>query len=492
MEHKIPPAYPLGFLSPQAEVNLPALAVQGRIPDWLTGTLLRNGPGAFQVGSQAYRHWFDGLAMLHRFSIAGGKVAYANKFLNTRAYREAQSSGRIAYSEFATDPCRSLFARVMAVFDPKITDSAKVSIAQVAGRMMALAETPVQVYFDPQTLEAAGVFQYEPRTVGQMTTVHPHFGGADAFNLVTRYHARSHYNFYRVRGAAGGAVTEQVASLPVSRPAYLHSFGMSQNYFIIAEFPLVVNPLDLLLWLRPYIENFKWEPQRGTRLWVINRHNGTLVAQSETDPFFAFHHINAFERGGELVIDLAAYPDAEIIQSYYINRLADSRGELPHGTLRRVRIPLEGAKRARVRWETRSDVCIELPHFDYTRYNTRADYRSVYAISLHPSQPGGFYNRLVKLDVETAQVVDWFEPGCYPGEPVFVRRPDGAAEDDGVILSVVLDANAGISFLLVLDAASFGELARATLPHPALIGYHGAFLPAPEAEPQVKGRAKNE
>src|SRR3954452_23567092 len=61
----------------------------------------------------------------------------------------------------------------------------------------------------------------------------------------------------------------------------------------------------------------------------------------------------------------------------------------------------------------------------------------------------------------------WSEPGCYPGEPVFVERPDGTAEDDGVILSVVLDANAERSFLLILEARTFEEVARAeAAPHP--------------------------
>lgn len=58
---------------------------------------------------------------------------------------------------------------------------------------------------------------------------------------------------------------------------------------------------------------------------------------------------------------------------------------------------------------------------------------------------------------------------------MFAGRPGRTAEDDGVVLSVVLDAPRGTSFLLVLDAATFTELARAELPHPVLFGYHGQF-----------------
>ncbi len=45
-----------------------------------------------------------------------------------------------------------------------------------------------------------------------------------------------------------------------------------------------------------------------------------------------------------------------------------------------------------------------------------------------------------------------------------------------MVLSVVLDAAQGRSFLLVLDAASLGEIARAYVPHPILFGYHGEYF----------------
>lgn len=466
--------YTLGFTETPAELALDSLPVQGKLPPWLTGTLIRNGPGTFHVGAQTYRHWFDGLAMLHKFSFGGGKVSYANKYLDNNSYRAARDTGRISYAEFATDPCRDLFARAMAVFSPQITDSAKVNVAKIAGQYMALAETPIQVQFDIKTLQSVGVFNYEKRIVGQMTTVHPQFDFArgDTYNVVTHYNALSHYNIYRI--AVSGAV-QKTGAVPVLHPAYLHSFGMSQNFIIIAEFPLVVNPLDLLLWLRPYIENFRWEPQRGTPFTIINRHTGQIAGRFECDPFFAFHHVNAFERGDELVVDLVGYDDAGIIQHYYLNRLSDPGIELPFGTLRRFRIPL-GQKRKRISAETLSEACMELPRFDVERFNMNADYRCVYAAGIDPTHRAGFYNQILKVDLSTRGLQTWSQTGCYPGEPVFVGRPGRTAEDDGVILSVVLDSQRGNSFLLALDAHTFEEIARAEVPQPILFGYHGEYF----------------
>ena len=465
-------AYELGFGRTEQEIEVDDLSVSGTLPEWLTGTLIRNGPGTFQVGDQRYRHWFDGHAMLHKFSFQKGKVSYANKFLETKAHKAAMESGRIVYTEFATDPCWSLFGKARAIFSPQITDDAKVNVAKIEDKYFALAETPIQVHFDLETLKTVGVFNFEDRLPGQMTTVHPHFDFDNriVYNNVVRYNAISRYNIYQL---TGGKVT-RVASIPVSKPAYLHSFGMSQNYIFLTEFPLFVNPISLLLWLKPYIENFKWNPGKGTRIWVVNRFTGEVVGKYQSDPFFAFHHVNAFETKDEVIFDIVAYEDSSILKAYYLDRLRDEHLELPFGKLRRYHLPLKGK---RATYEVISDVCMELPVFDYRNYVLNSDYRYVYAVGINPMQRQGFYNQIVKVDIETRQDISWFEKDCFPGEPVFVNRPDREGEDDGVLLSVVLDANKGKSFLIVLNAHDLSEIARADIPHAVLFGYHGAYFP---------------
>jgi carotenoid cleavage dioxygenase-like enzyme len=56
-----------------------------------------------------------------------------------------------------------------------------------------------------------------------------------------------------------------------------------------------------------------------------------------------------------------------------------------------------------------------------------------------------------------------------------VPKPGAVDEDDGAVLSVVLDAAAGNSYLAVLDARSFSELARVDAPHHIPFGFHGIF-----------------
>ncbi len=456
------------------EVQLDDVPVRGELPAWLAGSLIRNGPGTFHVGERRYRHWFDGLAMLHRFTILDGRVSYANRFLETKAYSAARDEGRIAYSEFATDPCRSLFARAMAVFDPETTDSAKVNIARVAERYLALAETPIQVQFDPDTLRTVGVTGWDSSVFGRMTTVHPHLDEDrhEAINLVTRYGAMSTYAFRRVDTTDAAAPrVRTLTTRRVPQPSYIHSFGISGRYLVLVEFPLVVNPVSLLLWLRPYIENFRWRPERGSRFHIFDRETGAHVRSVTTEAFFAFHHVNAYDDDGQVVVDLVGYDDASVIESFYLHRLEEPDARIPPGTLRRFRIPLSGP--ADVHGEVLSPTAIELPSIDYARMNTNPAHRYVYGVGLKGER--GFYDQLVKIDAVDGGTAVWRETDCYPGEGVFVGRPGREREDDGVVLSVVLDAARGVSFLLVLDAASFTELARAELPHPVLFGYHGQF-----------------
>jgi len=125
------------------------------------------------------------------------------------------------------------------------------------------------------------------------------------------------------------------------------------------------------------------------------------------------------------------------------------------------------------RKEVLSDTGLELPRIDYARVNGRP-YRYVWGTGNRV--PGHFTDQLVRIDVATGQAKTWHTVGCYPGEPVFVARPGATTEGDGVVLSVVLDAAAETSFLLVLDAATLHEQARATVPHPIPLGFHGQYL----------------
>jgi len=463
------PAYAGGLETLESEVELDSLAVEGEIPEWLSGSLLRNGPAKFEVGERQLASWLDGYSMLHRFSFGGGSVSYANRFLRSKSYRAAEE-GRIPYMGFATDPCRSIFKRAASLFRPRITDNCNVSLTRLGDEYVAMTETPLPIAFDPETLETLGVSFKPP---GGHATAHPHHDPErdELIAYATHFGPRCEYRIFAQRDRR---TQRQIGSMPVREPSYMHSFAMTERYAVLVAFPFVVNPLQLLTGAGSFIENYRWKPELGTQVIVFDREDGTLRGVYEAEPCFAFHHVNAFERGGELVLDMAAYESAEVIDSLFLGHLRDPEGPIaPSAQLLRYRIDLD---RGRVAEEALADRHLELPRIDYGERNGRP-YRYVYGVGAPgPGEEYDFLDRLVKIDVTTGAREEWREPGAYPGEPVFVPAPrSDRAEDDGVLLSVVFDAR-GTSYLLVLDAAGLEELGRARVPHRIPFGFHGEYF----------------
>src|SRR3954453_8759420 len=457
----------LGFKSLDEETAVDSLPVTGELPGWLSGALVRVTPARLEVGGRRLDHWFDGIAMLNRFGIADGTVSYRSRFLDSVAYRDSQE-GEWRHGGFATDPCRSLFKRVQSMFSPDVTDNPNVNMARIGDRYIAMTETPMPVAFDPETLATAGHLEYADKLKAHVTTAHPHHD-RERDELVN-YHAYfSRVSKYVLYGLpAESSARRVIAELPVKEPSYMHSFGMSERYLILAEYPLRVNPLKLAFSGKPFIQNYTWRPSEPAVFQVIDRETGRLRGSYETDAFFCFHHVNAYERDGgrELVVDLVAYDDPAIIDALYLGP-EEPRGPIPATELRRYVIDLETGA---VGSETLASD-LELPRIDYGRRNTKP-YRYLYA----SRSADAWFDQLVKIDVSDRSETVWSAPGCHPGEPIFAREPGTDDEDAGVVLSVVLDAAAGKSSMVVLDARSFQELARAEAPHHIPFGFHGQFL----------------
>ena len=340
----------------------------GELPAWLTGALVRVTPALLDVGGRRVAHWFDGLAMLNRFGFADGEVSYASRFLESRAYR--RRGGRVAPGGFATDPCRSIFKRVQQIFSPDITDNPNVNLARIGERYIAMTETPLPVEFDPETLDTIGHLEYADRLkrARHDGAPAPRRERDELVNYVARFSRMSEYVLYGL--PAGCSARRVIARLPVNEPAYMHAFGMSGRYLILAEYPLRVNPLRLAFSGKPFIENYRWRAEEPTRFQVFDRASGELRGTYETDAFFCFHHVNAFERGGELVIDLCATTTPA--SSTRSTSTRPARGAIPPVELRRYTIDLDGGS---VRREPLADGSLELPRIDYGRRNTR-DYRT--------------------------------------------------------------------------------------------------------------------
>lgn len=463
--------YQKGFADQTKEISVPSLEVEGVIPDWLSGTLVRNGPARFRLEDKILNHWFDGLAMLHKFDIANGQVSYANKFLDTPALQAAKD-GKMKYAEFATDPCRSLFNRITQVFTGSASGAnANVSIGKIDKEFVAQTETPLPVAFDVATLKTIGIVSYDDKLKGELTTAHPHYDQDDQFNYLLSFGRKSTYSIYKLPN--GSKKRELIGSYSTDRPSYMHSFGLTQKYVILMEFPLVVNPINMLLRDKPFIANYTWKPERGTRFSLVDRHTGEVKFAHTDEAWFGFHHVNAVDHGSKIDLDIIVYPNADVVQYFYLNSLlnAPNQETYPENELRRFTIDLSAGT---VSSRKLIDCSAELPRINYAQCNSKT-YRYVYANGIAKQGDSVFLDTVVKFDL-AGDVKEWRQDGQYPGEPVYVAQPDAQSEDDGILLTVVLDATANNSYLLLLAARDLSEIARASVPQHVPFGFHGAYI----------------
>jgi len=128
---------------------------------------------------------------------------------------------------------------------------------------------------------------------------------------------------------------------------------------------------------------------------------------------------------------------------------------------------------------------MELPTIHPAKYYRK--HRYCYGVSMEGGPEVILSDEILKLDmdhpgIESAEVREngsgqvWREEGCVPGEPVFIPRPGGTEEDDGVVLTVVLDSTLLRSKLVILNAKTMEEIARAEMESIFPMGFHGTFV----------------
>jgi carotenoid cleavage dioxygenase len=196
----------------------------------------------------------------------------------------------------------------------------------------------------------------------------------------------------------------------------------------------------------------------------------------EAQPTYVLHWLNAYEEGDEVILDgyfqenPTPGPKADAPAGFqHMMAFLDEQSFRPK--LHRWRFNLaEGSTRE----ERLSDRIVEFGTFN-PRHAGRK-YRYVYSTV---TQPGWFlFTGYVKHDLETGQ--EWtfdLPPGWYASETPFAPRPNAAAEDDGYLISFLIDENGGRSECAILDARRIedGPICRIALPHKLCSGTHACW-----------------
>ncbi|XP_035660808.1 beta,beta-carotene 15,15'-dioxygenase-like [Branchiostoma floridae] len=484
------------------------------VPKWLEGTLpncnrrkydravdflvlkVRNAPALFELGGRSAIHVFDGFAKLHSVEIGPHLVNFSAAFLDSSAYTRSKKANLYApaITFFGVDPPFSELERLDAFRYPY--DNTDVNVWKYGhgedSVYAALTDGWVYAKFDSDTLATIGVSipSVSGIKMGHVvqSCAHPIVEPGTTHNI----------NYIQIPGMIPGQkqdhyvlrikdldTYEVLASFQTDRASYMHSFALTENYAIFFAQPAY---FDMIKIVETAMVSIDWVPEDKTTIILANIKTGeTHVQRLQTDAIFFTHHVNAYETAdGTIVADVVQFEEGFAIFADFklpqLRNITSLHGKSAKSRLYRYTIDLANKTVQTKTFRSKSPMedflhKIEFPIIN-ENYRTK-HYCYVYGVILDfsPSSPLNGSFALVKKDLCTpGNDLYWYHPNHYVSEPSFVADPDGKAEDDGVLLSAVFDAELGKSYLLILDCKTMKAINTAYMPTYIPFGFHGRFF----------------
>ena len=431
-----------------------ALRVEGELPADLAGTLYRCGPGLRERFGVRLPHPFeaDGVSVALRFDGAGG-VEGATRVIESAAYLEEQAAGRFLYG-----PGAPWLRRMLNSFKGKIKNTGNTRAWTWEQRLFALVESNCPLELDPDTLEVIGESDLGGALVGNFSA-HPHrIAGTDTWiNFGLRYGRETLLDVYRMRP---GGEAECLASVPC-RAGMIHDFALTTKHAVFFCCPASLVVGRALLQLGDFTTWFRWRPELGCEVLVVPIAEPGPVERFQSDPFWVWHFVNAFEQGEEIVIDYCRYPDLGSLSALAGGELAAPP------ELHRARID---AGRTQLRSEPCWDVPCEFPRVAPSSEGVA--YRDAWVETSTEELVG---TGLARIRPDSGEAERWEAPGLRTSEPVPVPRAGG---ESPWILSMCHDREGGPSSLCVLDGGNMGAgpIARVHFDQALPLTFHGDWM----------------
>ncbi|STX51142.1 8'-apo-beta-carotenal 15,15'-oxygenase [Legionella busanensis] len=469
---QIQPCLFKAYASQYEELILKELHIHGEVPTWLSGSFISIGPSQFEVGSTNFNHWFDGFAMLKKFTFKSGCIHFQNQFLQSQEYIESNRRGKLNANEFGTYASKSKLGRVLfslkELVGSKLHDNCVVNTTRIDDSYIAMTESKNVVSFNIKNLSTTKNFNFNDKITEHLTTAHPHFDPTtgELINIAIEVGKANKYHIYKIDPLSK---TRKIIQTYLSHNLfYIHSFSITRNYIILFKSPLVINKFKLLFGL-PFNNTLAYKENLPSVFVIVDRRNGKLH-EIEAEPFVCIHSINAYEHKNEIILDLICQQAGNPYDKLYLSNLCSSKPTLPTGAIKRYVVDTQARN---CNQEILTSNNQEFPRINYKRCNGN-NYQFIYTNSIDGPN-NQFFNTIQKMNTQTGSIQHWRKKDNYVGEALFVSKPHCQSEDDGILLSIAFDINTQLSTLIIIDALSMQLLAEAYLPIHLPFGLHGNF-----------------
>ncbi len=456
-----------GYQSQPNEYNYWVEETEGTIPNELQGTLFRNGAGLLEINGQKIGHPFDGDGMICAITFNQGRAHFQNRYVRTEGYVKEQEAGKILYRGFGTQKPGGWLANI---FDTNFKNAANTNVIYWGDKLWAMWEGGQPHQLNPKTLETIGLDELngllEPN---QPFSAHPKIIDNTFINFGVKGVTSQTLTIFEL-DAQGNKLKEH--SHPLKGFAILHDMLVTPNYYIFIQHPFKVEGLPFLLGFKTIEECLRFNPKQSTKIIVVSRHENYEIEVIETEPFFGFHHGNAWEAEGKIYLESICSPSFPKKKQAELDFTQVNFEEIPKGELWQFEVNLSKKQVTREKIEERG---CELPslHPLWVGKENRYLYMNV----TYSAKENGPLQAVIKLDKKLSSKQVWSAtPREFAGEPVFVPRPHGVEEDDGWIISMVYNAALHKSYLVILDAKDISqEIAKLYLKHHLPYGFHGTW-----------------
>ena len=452
------------------ELSYSLKEIEGRVPALIRGTYYLNGPARFELAGTHYRHWLDGDGMVCALRFDDDGVTFTNRFVRSRKFIAEETAGGPVFRAFGTAFDGDRLKRGIMLDSP-----VNVSVYPYHNSLLAFGEQGLPYELDPLTLETRGEFTFG----GALNDVspfsaHPKFDHqtGELFNFGVAFSAKEPLlNLYRFD--ADGALVYR-RRLPLEYPCSLHDFGLSQSFAIFYLSPYLLNMNSFVLEGCSLMDSLEWEPERGSRLFVVSRETGAPIAWIPIGSKHCLHFINCFEADNQLNIDVLEL-ERPIYDQY--QTVPDLFTDVCEGQPVRYVVDCATLDLCEMR-KLGYKLAPDFPSIDI-RHASRP-YEDFWMLGISQTGRLGrkFFDQLVHVSWRDGSPCDIYQspPEHYlAGEPIFI--PDLNHETAGSIVCQIFDTTKIESFFAIFNASNVaaGPIARMRLETPIHLGFHASF-----------------